>query len=60
MSYLVEYCCFDTFDLRQVESPNQCQNLGPDFEHVQVAMGNSYANEDGLDWMEMDFSHVQC
>ena len=28
-------------------------NVGHDFEHVQVAMGNSYANEDA----EMDFFH---
>ena len=28
-------------------------NVGHDFEHVQVAMGNSFANEDA----EMDFFH---
>ena len=28
-------------------------NVGHDFEHVHVAMGNSYANEDA----EMDFFH---
>ena len=28
-------------------------NVGPDFEHDQVAMGNSYANKDA----EIDFFH---
>ena len=40
-----------TYDVHNI--CKTCANVGHDFEHVQAAMGNSYANEDA----EMDFFH---
>ena len=41
----------DVADLTYVK---HIPNFGHDFEHVQVTMGNSYANEDA----EMDFLQI--